>query len=255
MEEKRPTEKTVPQSPANVLTTTHSKRNLFIILGVAALVVACIVSYASYLLSIQAEKDAMAKKAALTPTVMPTPTPASPSADFVFYDDLSGEEKFSVAYNFSDRVLNAGFAYPPGYSMQSYKAEENDKKAGIFFINKSASQANIVAAVIKCVLSNRKGEVQSGACSEGYLGDVAVRMSVYSPKEPFPQQDDPNCRLEIAQKGRVLFACLSGVDKKGMEYTLYLTRENPIFVKVTAQYPKEQAHLIRSIISSATNHL
>jgi len=219
MEEKDPI--ITPALP-NVLTAQQSKKNLYITLGIAAVVLVSVIGYASYLLSVQAEKDAMMQKASLIPTVMPTPTPASPSADFVFYDDLSGEEKFSVASNFSDRVLNAGFAYSPFYVIQAAKADTTRKIADVSF--------------------SRSGETV-----------VTVRIIPYAgSKKTFVHDINTQCRKEIDTKNRILFACADG---KGMSYIVYLLGANPLEIYVNSQVPKEHASLIRSIISSATNHL
>lgn len=216
MEEKDPV---VAPAPQNVLTNIHRRRSLVVILSIAGVVILSIVVYASYLLSVQVEKEA---KASVIPTVIPTPTPASPSADFVFYDDLDGKEKFSVAHNFSDRVLNAGFAYSPFYTIQSVKAEETRTIADVSFF--------------------RSGE-----------SVVTVRISPYTgSKKTFTQDRNTQCRKEITTESRVLFACANG---KGMDYIVYLLGANPLEMNVTSMDPKEHASLIRSIISSATNHL
>lgn len=215
-------EENIPHSPPNVLTAQHSKRNLYIILGIAAVVLVSVIGYVSYLLSVQTEKDAMVKKASLTPTVMPTPTPASPSATFVFYDDLSGEEKFSVANNFSDRVLNAGFAYSPFYTIRSVKADTARRIADLSFL-----RSGIVAA--------------------------QVRITPYTgSKKTFAPEKNTQCRKEISIQNRILFACADGT---GMSYIVYLLGANPLEMHVNSMNPKEHASLIRSVISSATNHL
>lgn len=220
MEEKKTAAKPITEGKSlpNVLTTSNSKRNLYVILGIVGIVLLSVGGYVYYLLSLQGAKPPMVAKEVQPPT----PTPASPSATFVFYDDLSGEEKFSVAYNFSDRILNAGFAYSPFYSIQVARADATRKIADISFLR---------------------------------LGDTAatVRITPYTgSKKTFTEEKNTQCRKEIATKNRVLFACSDG---EGMSYVVYLLGANSLEMHVNSTDPKAHASLIRSIISSATNHL
>ncbi len=263
MEEKKTVAKSeinvVSPSPENVLMVSHARRNLFIILSIAGVVFLSLGTYIYYLLFLQVKTPPLVSRENLTQP-SPIPTAAVNAADFVPYNTLSGEEKFSVAYNFSDPILNAGFAYPPGYTLQSLKADEKDKTASLFFISsKNSGQAGEIATLLQCLSENRKEP--RGTCRESYT-DMEVLI------QPFEQGTDegkyfengsPSCKKEIDTKQRVLFSCTTPMsdaeEDTGMQYKLYLLGENPVKIEVTTKTPKEDAHLIRSIISSATNHL
>lgn len=252
----------LPVAPENIIThSVHSKRNLWIILGIVGVVLFSIglVAVTSY----QAEKSnpSLDEEALLT-TIKespPTPTPASPSADFVFYGDLSGEEKFAVASTFVDPILKASFAYPSGYLVQSFKADNDHKNAGIFFLHpKNSSQAADITYAVTCELENRKLAI--GMCRESMLGDIEVSLRAYPKTETgFDEENIDDCRKEIVTNDRILFACELSMSPlatdKGMRYSLYLLGENPVLMQVSSRNAKEHAHMIRSIISSATNHL
>jgi hypothetical protein len=198
------------------------------------------------------------KQVATTPTVIPspTPTPASPSAAFVPYGSLSGQEKFAVAANFTDPILNVSFAYAPGYHVQSFKADDMHKNAGVFFVQQRLEDIELISDAIDCELDNREepGEV----CREGVLGDVEVSIVPYTVSSTVDNIGD-NCRKEIDSKERTLVSCEEQLsldaDTKGMVYMLYLFGENPLAIQVSSKDPKTHAHLIRSIISSAANNL
>ena len=122
-------QKPLPNSPQNFLTTpTPSQTRAWFVGAVFVILVLLGIGIFFVLQQQRQEIERAEKLAAITPTSVPTPTPASPSADFVFYKDLPGEEKFAVAYNFTDPVLGVGFAYPPGYNVQSYKADKENNR-------------------------------------------------------------------------------------------------------------------------------
>lgn len=196
-----------------------------------------------------------------TPTLAPpTPTPTAliPSDDFVFYSQLSGEEKFAVAYTFTDPVLKTSFAYPPGYYMQAIKAENNNtyRYANVFFAkNGDADAIKGIRYVVGCILDNRR--IPSGLCRESQVRDIEVSIHPYKVNvSDFSETE--NCRKEIDEKERILMSCVGPMSidmrDRGMSYTLYLLGENPISVSLSVREPKVHAHIIRSILSSATSH-
>lgn len=261
MEEKKTVAKSeinvVSPSPENVLMVSHARRNLFIILSIAGVVFLSLGTYIYYLLFLQVKTPPLVSRENLTQP-SPIPTAAVNAADFVPYNTLSGEEKFSVAYNFSDSILNTGFAYPPGYSVQSVKADDTYKNAKIFFLgSRSTQSAASISASIRCEMANR--EIGKEACTDmSFAGDVLVRIQPNSAKEGvYAEEKDSACRKEINTVDRVLFSCLQSDFSGGhvMRYVVYFLKGNPLIMEVISKTPKEQAHLIRSIISSATNHL
>lgn len=259
MEKKTSSEKPATIVPENMLTTPNKRRQRWLVYGAIVVVTFLIVSYGIWHVSMIKEDVESEYTAAVTP-IPATPTPASPSADFVFYNDLSGEEKFAVASTFFDPLLKASFAYPSGYFVTSYKADKEDPTAGIYF-TKNAKDLETMRYVVDCTLDNRKDPI--GMCVEGAVGDIEVHMSTlqketYAPDGKFIADTRDGCFKEIDTKNRVLYACETQLSidarDKGMEYLVYLFGDNPIVIRVTSRNPKEHAHMIRSIISSATNH-
>lgn len=251
----------VPSTPQNMLAAMPRKRNLFIILGIALVVIVALGGY-SYIVGQQQKivLEKIAKEKAAIPTQVPSPTLPALSPDFISYLALSGEEKFAVAYNFSDPILNVGFAYPPGYTLQSLKAENTDRNAFVFFTRAgNPEQAEDISDAIDCKLDNRVEP--GGVCQESYLGDVEVDIAqhILNSDNKFYETGNPHCQKDIDTKNRVLFSCEEQLSPSsadtGMQYKLYLLGENPVLITVSAKDAKEQAHLIRSVISSATNHL
>lgn len=258
-----------PTAPENVITQGSTKKRKVWIVGGAIVVLLLLFGVSGYFMTQQ--KTKMTQEVPVIsqiPKPSVTPTPASPSADFVPYGSLSGEEKFAVAYNFSDPILKTSFAYPPGYSVQSLKADEANKQAGVFFLkNPNQTEAVGIQTYITCIVEQRK--TAKLGCLEGdwVRGDVQVTLSSYTTKQlkKFDEDKirtdyrDRECKKEITTADRILYACYgkfsTQADDYGMEYVLYLLGDNQIKVSVFSKTPKEQAHLIRSIISSATNHL
>jgi hypothetical protein len=242
----------LPNSPQNFLTETKPThtRTWFVI----AVCVILLFLGIGIFLTLQQEKtkvEQAEKRAAITPTAFPTPTPASPSADFVFYKDLDGEEKFAVAYNFTDSLLGASFAYPPGYSVQSLKADKDQKETFVFFV-RDGSKMQAVQQFLTCMRNMTPG----GDCEKSILGDVDVTIQPYTSEKAQREYNDADCRMDIGTNNRTIYSCLvGGASDKGMRYILYLSGENPLRLQVFTRDPKTQAHLIRSIISSATNKL
>jgi hypothetical protein len=245
-------QKPLPSSPQNYLITKpQSHRRVWFICAVTIILLFLGIGIFFTLQQERQKIEHAEKLAAMTPTAMPTPTPASPSADFVFYADLDGEEKFAVAYNFTDPVLGVSFAYPPGYSVQSLKADKDQKETFVFFV-RDGSKMQAVQQFLTCMRNMTPG----GDCEKSILGDVDVTIQPYTSEKAQREYNDADCRMDIGTNNRTIYSCLvGGASDKGMRYILYLSGENPLRLQVFTRDPKTQAHLIRSIISSATNKL
>jgi hypothetical protein len=194
--------------------------------------------------------------------VLPTriPTSTIPPSDFVPYKSLPGEEKFAVAYNFTDPVLGVSFAYPPGYYMQAIKAEKNEPYnfAEVFFTKNGNSDARDgIDSLITCEKQNRTDK-PAGLCREGQIRDVEIHIGSYK-KTATDFVESENCRREIASSERVLMSCVGQLSidgrDRGMSYTVYLLKDNPVSLSLSVRDPKTHASLIRSILASFTNEL
>ena len=191
----------------------------------------------------------------------PKPSPSVPSLSdsLILYSHLSKSAQDQSMEEFSDPILRVSLSYPKKYFSQSFKADEKNLNAGIFFLKERAAEKEaLIRNVIDCILNNRKDP--TGICRESNMGDLEVSINKVA-RVPNYDEDKSSgyaefqCEREIIDDNRIIYSCLTqlSVDPKdkGMRYSLYLTEGAAKVIKVSTRKPEEFSDLITSVVNSA----
>lgn len=234
---------------------TKSKRNLLLIaLGVVVLLL--IVTVSVYYLGSQ--RNSVTSEPNYQNTNNSSIEPTVPSSNsFIPYKELPKNAAYEDTEIFTESLLKVSFAYPKKYFSQSFKSDEKNPYAAMFFLKaRNEEKEKHISYTIDCELSNRRNP--SGICREGIVGDVEV--GIIGPSTNVPAYDEDKnsayqmCTKEVISEEKVIYSCsvqLSISPERGMRYSVYLTTEKPKAITIKTYKPLEFSDLIMSIVDSA----
>lgn len=238
----------------------NEKGNFLLIAGVITLVLIAIagVFYLGVLRSspiIQTPRPATATATATATALSPTLSPSSNS--LTLFSQLSNSTQNEEAEAFSDNILKVSFSYPKKYFSQSFKADEKNLYAGIFFLKERGEEKEkYIAYAVNCELDNRRDP--AGVCRESTAGDLEVSIN---PASKVPDYDEDKsssynqCEKETITDNKIIYACSTQLSidpaDRGMIYSLYLTADAPKVIRISTRQPEDFSDLIRSIVNSA----
>ncbi len=191
-------------------------------------------------------------------TTAPEPsTIFSPSNSLTLYSRLSNNSLNEEMVGFSDNLLKVSFSYPKKYFSQSFKADEKNLYAGVFFLReRNEKKEKNIAYTVNCELINRRDP--AGVCREGAVGDLEVNINLASKVPDYDEDKNSSynqCQKETISGNKIIYSCSTQLSidprDKGMRYSLYLISDTPKVIKISIGKPEDFSDLIRSIVSSA----
>lgn len=244
----------IPENQSLPKKINNEKGNFILIAGIIALVLLVGVG-AFYLGTLGNSPVTQVPQPTTVPESSPTPTPSSNS--LILFSQLSNNTQNEEVEAFSDNLLKVSFSYPNKYFSQSFKADEKNLYAGIFFLKeRDAEKEKYITYAVDCELDNRQDP--AGVCRESIVGDLEVSINLAS-KVPDYDEDKSStynqCQKETINGNKIIYSCSAqlSVDPKdkGMRYSLYLVSDTPKVIRISTREPLTSSDLIRSIVNSA----
>lgn len=246
----------VPENQSLSKKINNEKGNFILIAGVIALVL-IVGAGAFYLGTLRSSPITQIPQPAPVLELSPTLSPSSNS--LILYSQLNNNTLNEDTGTFSDNILKVSFSYPKKYFSKSFKADEKNLYAGIFFLKeRNEEKEKYITYAVNCELDNRR--YPSGICTESTVGDLEVSINPAS-KVPDYNEDKSStynqCQKETISDSKIIYSCSTQLSAdptnkgKGMRYSLYLMADTPKVVQISTRQPADFSDLIRSIVDSA----